>query len=672
LPEILADHPDVAAPGPFTDSWQRRHFYEALATAILKARAPLVLAIDDLQWCDGETLEWLAWLIRFEPAAHLLVVATIRIQQVDKQQPVLAILRDLTRTGQFTELPLGPLSPDETALLAARTALREFQPDASSALHDRTRGNPLFIIETVRSGWTGCGEEIAMPARVHAVIASRLAQLSDGAHQVAGAAAAIGRPFTPGLLAVVAASSEDAVATALDELWERRILQPDARGVWDFTHGNLREVAYDEVGPARHQLLHRQAAEALEKLYAASPDAASLQIAGHFERAAQVERAMPWYERAALVARRAYAEEEAIALLNRALSLLEQLPQTPARDRAELGLLSVLGPACSATRGYASPEVGRVSARARLLCELTADAERTFPVLASSWGYHVVRGEFGAAREIALRYQQHAQREQDPVRMAAGKFIEASPAFHRGALLQSMDTFLSVGDRRRSPGFAPFFEMGPELTVFSAGYLCHLWWLTGDPSRARIEAEQNIQFATAISHPFSLAFALAYSAMLHQFLDEPDAAEFLADEAGALCRKHNFRYYLSWTPMIRGWARARKGLSSGLEEMREGFAAMRATGAQVRAPYYLSLLAEVLREADRPGEAAQLLREAFLIGEQQGELWIKPELERIQADLLRDAGAPGEADVRCREAIRLAREQGSKAFEFRAEKALQS
>jgi predicted ATPase len=397
-----------------------------------------------------------------------------------------------------------------------------------------------------------------------------------------------------------------------------------------------------------------------------------LQIAGHFERAAQIERAMPWYERAALVARRSYAEEEAIALLTRALSLLEQLPQTPARDRAELGLLSVLGPACSATRGYASPEVGRVSARARLLCELTADAERTFPVLASSWGYHVVRGEFGPAREIALRYQQHAQRAQDPVRMAAGKFIEASPAFHRGALLQSMDTFLAVGDRRRSRGFAPFFEMGPELTVFSAGYLCHLWWLTGDPSRARIEAEQNIQFATAISHPFSLAFALAYSAMLHQFLDEPDAAESLADEAGALCRKHNFLYYLSWTPMIRGWARARKGLSSGLEEMREGFAAMRATGAQVRAPYYLSLLAEALREAGRPGEAAQLLREAFLIGEQHGELWIKPELERIQAGLLRDAGAPREADVRCREAVRLAKEQGSRAFELRAKKTVQT
>jgi predicted ATPase len=214
--------------------------------------------------------------------------------------------------------------------------------------------------------------------------------------------------------------------------------------------------------------------------------------------------------------------------------------------------------------------------------------------------------------------------------------------------------------------------MGPELTVFSAGYLCHLWWLTGDPSRARIEAEQNIQFATAISHPFSLAFALAYSAMLHQFLDEPDAAESLADEAGALCRKHNFLYYLSWTPMIRGWARARKGLSSGLEEMREGFAAMRATGARLRAPYYLSLLAEALREAGRPGEAAQLLREAFLIGEQHGELWIKPELERIQAGLLRDAGAPDEAGVRCREAVRLAREQGSRAFELRAKKAVQT
>jgi predicted ATPase len=503
-----------------------------------------------------------------------------------------------------------------------------------------------------------------MPARVHAVIASRLAQLSEPTRQLIGAAAVIGRPFTATFLSAVASAAEETVAASLDELWERRILHADVTGVWDFTHGNLRDVAYEEVGPARRQLLHRRAAEALERT--TSPDTASLQIAGHFERAAQPERAMPWYERAAVAARHRYADEEAITLLTKALLLLERQPQTPQRDRTELGLLSVLGTAYSAIRGYGSPDVGRISTRARLLCELTGEVEHSFPVLASSWGFHAVRGEFAEAREIALHYQACAERSQDHLRLLAGKFTEAASICLQGALRPAADVFSAVVARRTAPGFRPFYELGPELTVFAGGYLGHMLWLLGDAAGSLIQSEKTIRFAADLPHPFSLALALAYSAMLHQFLDEPDAAESRAEEAAAICRKHNYQYYLSWTPIIRGWARARKGFTSGIDEMRDGYEALRATGAQIRAPYYLGLLAESLGEAGRFDEASPLLEEAFLIGERHREIWIKPELERIKGNLLLATGDPREAAEHHREALRLAREQGSAAFELRA------
>ena len=73
LPELLAGRPDLARPGPAAEASQRQRLFEALARAILRSEEPprradpLLLMIDDLQWCDRDTLEWLHYLLRFEP-----------------------------------------------------------------------------------------------------------------------------------------------------------------------------------------------------------------------------------------------------------------------------------------------------------------------------------------------------------------------------------------------------------------------------------------------------------------------------------------------------------------------------------------------------------------------------------------------------------------------------
>ena len=91
---------------------------------------------------------------------------------------------------------------------------------------------------------------------------------------------------------------------------------------YDFTHGKLREVAYNSLSAARRRLLHRRIAEAMEAVYRNQLDTVNGQIAAHYESAGLFDRAVLYYQRAAEVARQVYANDDAIRYYRRGLALL--------------------------------------------------------------------------------------------------------------------------------------------------------------------------------------------------------------------------------------------------------------------------------------------------------------------------------------------------------------
>ncbi|MGD8998618.1 MAG: BTAD domain-containing putative transcriptional regulator, partial [Anaerolineae bacterium] len=88
LPELVLEQPDLSPPGPLTESWQRRRFFEALARSVLGGKQPLLLLIDALQWCDRATFEWLHYLLRFDPRPQLLVVGAYRPEGIGEGHPL--------------------------------------------------------------------------------------------------------------------------------------------------------------------------------------------------------------------------------------------------------------------------------------------------------------------------------------------------------------------------------------------------------------------------------------------------------------------------------------------------------------------------------------------------------------------------------------------------------
>jgi len=354
LPELLAAHPGLPQPGLLTEAWERQRFFEALARAVLLDKGPLLLVIDDLQWCDGETVAWLRYLLRYAPQARLLIVGTWRNEVVDDRHPLSVLLRDLHRANQITTLELTPLSSAEAIELVQHVAEQTLDPDKAQQLAEATEGHPLFIVETVRTGdWRRATHNQstilslhdsvaslqALPPKIKATIQARLNQLSEPARDLAGLAATIGRQFSFAVLQRTGTVDEDTLVHALDELWQRRIIREQGADAYDFSHDKIREVAYQGLSQVRRRLLHRRVAAALEQVYAQNLEPVLGQLAVHYEIAQLPAQAFSCWVRTAQRAEALDAYPDADAYYARAQALHDTQLTDDIRSQFDLLLL---------------------------------------------------------------------------------------------------------------------------------------------------------------------------------------------------------------------------------------------------------------------------------------------------------------------------------------------
>jgi DNA-binding SARP family transcriptional activator/predicted ATPase len=663
VPEICEQSPDLelltpGQPGPLVENWQRLRFYESLSAAFGKSRKPILLFLDDMQWCDPDSFEWLNALLTSSAAAGVLVLGTVRAEETGREHPYTRFLAGLRQSGLVLEIPLEPLNDQETAELARLESPKPLESGNLGEIFQATQGNPLFVVESLRAG--------LQSTRVHAVIAARLAQLTAPSYELAGLASVVGRPFSFELLVKATDWDEGSVSQALDELWQRRIIESRGASEYDFTHDRLREVACAELSLVRQRYLHRRVARALAEVYGADIESWNGQIASHFEQAGMAEKAIEHYGRAAAFARQRYADSEAADLLRRALALCRGFSESDRRLKQELDLLVSLGPALVTTEGYSAAEVGETYGRALDLSRRLDDRD-IFAILSGVWVFHTVRGDLEKARQFSLEFLRVAEREPTPSRMMAGNFVLGCNLFHLGQLEASLDHMTAAIHSHSGPAESVLaLFAGPDIGVFCRSYLAHLAWHREDGDHADGHAAEAIAAATQMHHPFSEAIALDYATMLHVFRGESRAALERGREAVELCSRHGFAYYLAMANVLTGWAGAAEGdVAAGLAQLREGLEEMRRLGAEIRLPYYFMLLAETLGRAGLVGEALASLSTGFAFASKNGEEWAVAELHRVQGDLLAAEGKPGPARASFQRGLEAARRSGSLAFERR-------
>jgi predicted ATPase len=364
--------------------------------------------LDDLQWCERETLEWLQYLLRFDARARLLVVGTLRPEEVDEQHPLTTLLLNLRSNSQLTEIEVGPLNPTETAMLATQVAESDLDSETVQRLYQATEGNPLFVVEMVRATFSdkrGERGDIAprspivnltsLPPKVQAVIHARLAHLSPAARSFAQLAATFGRAFTFEALAKASDKDEETLVRELDELWQRRIIREQGGNAYDFSHDKLREVTYTDMSAARRRLLHRRVAQALETVHYPDLDSLSAQLAAHYEQAGLTEQAIAYYHQAATVAQHRSAYAETILHLHKSLTLLDTLVATSEHIGQKLDTLLLLGSILIMAKGFTAPKWKQPTAKRGRFFEVLKIARSSFwcCVACGCIGDNVVTGQ---------------------------------------------------------------------------------------------------------------------------------------------------------------------------------------------------------------------------------------------------------------------------------------
>jgi predicted ATPase len=383
----------------------------------------------------------------------------------------------------------------------------------------------------------------------------------------------------------------------------------------------------------------------------------------HFERGRDYARAVPYLQQAAETALQRHAPQEARQALRRALELLAQLSDTPARTQQELTLHLMLGPALMATQGQANPEVQQVYAHAHALCQQVGDSAELVSALHGLWLSLLVQGKFPAAQEVADQCFRLTRRHRDLPSLLVAHRAMGSTLFYRGEFLLAQPHLQQGRALYNSPGgHTPvgryFFNPGLLCAIFRVLSL----WLLGYPAQARQQLQETLALAQELAHPPTLVLVLNY------YCDEP-AIQALNQAALQVATKQEFALWLAEGEVIRGWAGVAQGAGeAGCAQVHQNVATMRSAGGMLWQPYHLTVLGELYGSIGQIDRGLGLLAEALALMQTNGEHWYEAEAQRLRGELLLQRPTPAirQAETCFQQALALARQQGAKSWELRS------
>lgn len=308
LRELLGDTGD---PGPLPPAEARHRFHRSfvdLLRVVGEQERPLLLFLDDLQWIDGASLALLEALLQMPDGLPLILVLSIRDEEVSRAHPLMLALSALRGRTRFapTELALRPLAVPEIAAMLADAM--SCPPEALTALAEslagKSGGNPLFVrqflgqsreqgwlaFDPLRGQWTWdlpAIQAASHPAHVLDLLGQRLRRLPVPTRSLLASAACMGGRFEPAVLARLSAPEVLSLRARLQPAIDQEFVVRADDGSLRFAHDRMQEAALVELSSNELSDLHRRIARCL---IAVTDDAAAAGAPAEPARAIEIAR----------------------------------------------------------------------------------------------------------------------------------------------------------------------------------------------------------------------------------------------------------------------------------------------------------------------------------------------------------------------------------------------
>jgi class 3 adenylate cyclase/tetratricopeptide (TPR) repeat protein len=580
--EELLDLPlaQAADPADRDPQRKRRRVLAALIAqlAALARQRPVLMLFEDAHWADPTSVELLTLTIERLQALPVLLVITLR---PDYQPP-------WTGLPHVTTVSLNRLSERERAMLVGHVSGgKALPPELLAQIVERTDGVPLFVEELTKSVLESAElqatggqsvtdrpvQPLAIPSTLQASLMARVDRLGS-AREVLQIGAAIGREFSYEVLAAVAGLPDLVLQDALARLTEAELVflrgtPPNA--VYTFKHALIQDAAYSTMLRGRRQQLHSAIALVLEKRFPDVVKTTPEVVAQQFERAAQNENAIKYWQQAADRDLRRFAMKESMAHYASALRLALAMPEGRRRDELELEVSLGLGLAQIIGIGPRSTEAEAHYRRALTLSR--ALPERGRELFLATWGIWfigAISSKFAESVALAEELVKIARERNDPDLLVEA-YHAMCPTMLWGADLAGMretgNEVIRLYDRQRHRDHAYFFG-GHDSRVCARSFVALGQWCLGFPEQARREAWACIEDGRALGHAFSHAHGLNMGSITFLMLDDADACRAVADELYPLAERNKFSWPLAQARFLRGWLAARDGGSDrAIDEM---------------------------------------------------------------------------------------------------------
>jgi class 3 adenylate cyclase/tetratricopeptide (TPR) repeat protein len=472
---------------------------------------PLVLAVEDLQWIDRITEEFLGYMIGWLPRTKILLLLLYRPEYTHQWGS----------KSYYNRVAVGELSSSRSAeLVAAILESGDTAPELRELILGRAAGNPFFIEELTFSllengSIQKTGESfflakdasgVQVPDTIQGIIAARLDRLEESLKRIMQVAAVIGREFAFRILEMITAMQEGLKSglvnlQGLEFIYEKSLF-PELEYI--FKHALTQEVAYNSLLVKRRKEIHEQTGQAIEKLYADRLEEFYGMLAYHYSKS---DNSMRAYEYLKLSARKAVEREalwEAFRLYRDAADTLDRFPKTLENKRE---LVQLLVSMATPMRMLAYPED---SEKYLQQCEDAAkeinDPRTSVNVLSVMGLYHCVKGDPGVGKVSLENAFREAQKLEDIGLIAGTGYDLIISHFVRTDMASVVDTadkvlpVIAKANRQRE-------MFGRPLVVYSLikamkGHA--LAWLGDFPGGESVIAEA-LSLATELNHIATIA-----------------------------------------------------------------------------------------------------------------------------------------------------------------------